>query len=360
VLLDEYHRWTGDAELVRALEPNARTALCWIDDSGDLAGDGYVEYETRNPVTGLVNQCWKDSWNSMQFADGSLARGPIATCEIQGYVYDARRRMARLAREVFADDALAERLGQQAVTLRENFRPDFWMPQRGVHALALNADKRQVHGLSSNIGHLLWSGILDDDEAARTAPRLLDPELYSGWGVRTLGAAEAGYNPLGYHTGTVWPHDNSLIAAGLARYGHRQAAATIADSLLAAAPRSSTAYPRSSRASPPRTPRCPWPFPPPRAPAGMGGGDTAAAAHHDARAPARVRERDDRRPRELRVGHAEPADRGDAALVDAEVLGHAVDARHTENEQDERNGAQQRERDETGPQERRRSEPSAP
>jgi glycogen debranching enzyme len=236
VLLDEYHRWTGDAELVRALEPNARAALRWIDDSGDLDGDGYVEYETRNPVTGLVNQCWKDSWNSMQFADGSLARGPIATCEIQGYVYDARRRMARLAREVFGDDALAERLEQQAVTLRERFHRDFWMPERGVHALALDGDKRQVDGLSSNIGHLLWSGILDDDEAARTAERLLDPELYSGWGVRTLGAAEAGYNPLGYHTGTVWPHDNSLIAAGLARYGHRQAAATIADSLFAAAP----------------------------------------------------------------------------------------------------------------------------
>jgi glycogen debranching enzyme len=236
VLLDEYHRWTGDDELVRALEPNARAALAWIDDSGDSDGDGYVEYACRNQASGLVNQCWKDSWNSMQFADGRLARGPIATCEIQGYVYDAQRRCARLARETWHDDALADQLGHRADRLRESFRRDFWMPERGCHALALDGDKRQVDSLSSNIGHLLWSGLLNADEAAATAERLLDEQLYSGWGVRTLGTREAGYNPLGYHTGTVWPHDNSLIAAGLARYGHDDAARTIAGSILAAAP----------------------------------------------------------------------------------------------------------------------------
>jgi glycogen debranching enzyme len=236
ILLDEYHRWSGDDELIRELEPNARAALAWIEESGDADGDGYVEYESRNPATGLVNQCWKDSWNSMQFADGTLARGAIATCEIQGYVYDAQRRSARLARDVWGDPALSERLERRAESLRASFRRDFWMPARGCHALALDGDKRQVDSLTSNIGHLLWSGLLDDEEATATAERLLGGQLYSGWGVRTLGAHEAGYNPLGYHTGTVWPHENSLIAAGLARYGHREAATTIASVILQAAP----------------------------------------------------------------------------------------------------------------------------
>ena len=236
VLLDEYHRWSGDDELVRALKANAVAALAWIENSGDRDGDGYVEYECRNPTTGLVNQCWKDSWDSIQFADGTLARGPIATCEIQGYVYDAQRRCARLAREVWHDEPLAQRLEQRAGDLRARFQRDFWMPERGGHALALDGDKRQVDSLTSNIGHLLWSGLLDDHEAAATADLLLDEQMYSGWGVRTLGANEAGYNPLGYHTGTIWPHDNSLIVAGLARYGHHEAAATIATAILAAAP----------------------------------------------------------------------------------------------------------------------------
>jgi glycogen debranching enzyme len=236
ILLDEYHRWSGDDELVRALEPSARAALRWIEDSGDADGDGYVEYSRRNSVTGLVNQCWKDSWDAIQFADGTLPHGPIATCEIQGYVYDARARAARLAREVWGDGAFAERLEAQARDLQASFHRDFWMPERGCHALALDGDKRQVDSLSSNIGHLLWSGLLDERQAATTAERLLESELYSGWGVRTLGAGEAGYNPLGYHTGTVWPHENSLIVAGLARYGHREQMVTIAAAMLSAAP----------------------------------------------------------------------------------------------------------------------------
>jgi glycogen debranching enzyme len=235
VLLDEYHRWTGDDQLVRALELPARAALTWIEESGDADGDGYVEYQCRNSATGLVNQCWKDSWDSMQFADGTLAHGPIATCEIQGYVYDAQRRSARLAREVWGDDILGDHLEQRADDLQTQFRHDFWMPERGCYALALDGDKRQVDSLTSNIGHLLWSGILDDAEAAATADLLLDEQIYSGWGVRTLGTREAGYNPLGYHTGTVWPHENSLIVAGLARYGHHEQARTIACAILDAA-----------------------------------------------------------------------------------------------------------------------------
>jgi glycogen debranching enzyme len=236
ILLDEYHRWSGDDELVRELEPNARRALTWISESGDADGDGYVEYECRNPETGLVNQCWKDSWDSIQFADGTLAAGPIATCEIQGYVYDARLRSARLAREVWGDEALARRLELAAADLRVAFSRDFWLPERGCHALALDGEKRPVDSLTSNIGHLLWSGILDDERAAATASSLLTDELYSGWGVRTLSTADSGYNPLGYHTGTVWPHENALIVAGLARHGHHEEAAVIASSMLSAAP----------------------------------------------------------------------------------------------------------------------------
>jgi glycogen debranching enzyme len=236
VLLDEYHRWSGDDELVRSLEPSARAALAWINDSGDVDGDGYVEYARRNLSSGLVNQCWKDSWDAIQFADGTLPQGPIATCEIQGYVYDALVRTARLARELWDDQHLGEQLEQQARDLRAGFHRDFWMPERGCHAVALDGDKHQIDSLTSNIGHLLWSGLLDELEAAATARRLLQSELYSGWGVRTLGDKEAGYNPLGYHTGTVWPHENSLIAAGLARYGHHEQAATIAAAMLAAAP----------------------------------------------------------------------------------------------------------------------------
>ncbi|HEY1457251.1 MAG TPA: glycogen debranching N-terminal domain-containing protein, partial [Solirubrobacteraceae bacterium] len=196
ILLDEYHRWTGDDQLVRLLEPNARAALTWIEDSGDIDGDGYVEYARRNSTTGLINQCWKDSWDSIQFADGTLARGPIATCEIQGYVFDARRRGARMAREVWDDPVLADHLEHLADTLRDRFHEDYWMPERGCHALALDGDKRQVDSMTSNIGHLLWSGLMGEQEAAATAERLLDEPLYSGWGVRTLGTREAGYNPL--------------------------------------------------------------------------------------------------------------------------------------------------------------------
>jgi glycogen debranching enzyme len=236
ILLAEYHRWTGDSALVRELEPNARAALDWIAESGDRDGDGYVEYERRNEESGLVNQCWKDSWDAIQFADGSLAQGPIATAEIQGYVYDAQVRSAHLAREVWDDQALSGRLEGRAGALRAGFKRDFWLPERGTYALALDGDKRPVDSLTSNIGHLLWSGILDQPEAAGVAARLLGEELFSGWGVRTLGRGEAGYNPLGYHTGTVWPHDNSLIAAGLARYGHHEEATAIAAAILGAAP----------------------------------------------------------------------------------------------------------------------------
>jgi glycogen debranching enzyme len=235
VLLEEYERWTGDEQLVRELEPNARAALQWIDEHGDRDGDGYVEYERRNVVTGLENQCWKDSWDSIRFADGTIASGPIATCEIQGYVYDAKTRTARLAREIWDDEELAARLEREAEELRERFNRDYWLEDRGYYALALDGEKRPVDSLTSNAGHLLWSGIVPEDRADRVAEHLVGDALFSGWGVRTMADGEAGYNPIRYHNGTVWPHDNSLIAHGLARYGFRAEAATISLATLEAA-----------------------------------------------------------------------------------------------------------------------------
>jgi glycogen debranching enzyme len=231
VLLDEYERWTGDVDLVRQLEGPARAALEWIERYGDRDGDGYVEYE-RALESGLENQCWKDSWNSILFRDGSLASLPRATCEIQGYVYDARRRGARLAREIWNDPQLADRLEREAADLKARFNRDFWMPEREFFAVALDGDKRQADSITSNPGHLLWSGIVDEDKARLVVRRLMDDSMFSGWGIRTMAVGEGAYNPIEYHCGTVWPHDNSIIAAGLARYGYRAEAARVAKGIL--------------------------------------------------------------------------------------------------------------------------------
>jgi glycogen debranching enzyme len=226
IVLDEYERWTGDTALVKKLEKNARAALNWIDQYGDRDGDGYIEYE-RKTTLGLDNQCWKDSWNSIVFADGTLAPTPRACCEIQGYAYDAKVRCARLAREIWKDEALAAKLEKQAAELKRRFNSDFWISDRQFFALALDGHKRKVDSLTSNIGHLLWSGIVDDDKAVLLKDHLMSPKMFSGWGIRTMAEGEAGYNPIEYHNGTVWPHDCSIIAAGLARYGFRKEAADI-------------------------------------------------------------------------------------------------------------------------------------
>jgi glycogen debranching enzyme len=226
VLLDEYERWTGDVNLVRALEPNARAAMNWMDHFGDRDGDGYIEYERKTKL-GLENQCWKDSWNSILFHDGTLAPTPRATCELQGYAYDARLRCARLAREIWKDEALAVKLETQAADLKRRFNQDFWIPDRRFFALALDGHKRKVDSLCSNIGLLLWSGIVDDDKAPALRDHLMSPRMFSGWGIRTMAVGEGGYNPIEYHNGTVWPHDSNFIAAGLARYGFRKDAAAI-------------------------------------------------------------------------------------------------------------------------------------
>ncbi|MGC4894909.1 glycogen debranching N-terminal domain-containing protein [Micromonospora sp. DT31] len=234
VLLDEYERWTGDAELVRRLEPETRAALAWLDTYGDLLGTGYVWYMTRNPETGLPNQCWKDSPDSISFSDGRLPEFPRATCELQGYAYDAKRRGARLARTHWNDPAYADQLEREAAALKERFNRDFWIPEREYYALALDPRGQRVDALSSNIGHLLWSGIVEESRAPAVAAHLLGPRLFSGWGVRTLADDQCRYNPVGYHVGTVWPFDNSIIAWGLWRYGFRHEAGQICEAMLAA------------------------------------------------------------------------------------------------------------------------------
>jgi glycogen debranching enzyme len=250
VLLDEYELWTGDADLVRALEPNARAALRWIDEYGDRLNNGYVSYQRREE-TGLDNQCWKDSWNSIIFRDGTLSKLPRACCEIQGYAYDAKVRCARLARKFWNDPAFASRLEKEAADLKARFNRDFWMPERECYALAIDGDGRQVDSITSNIGHLLWSGIVDDDKAPLVVRHLMGDRLFTGWGIRTMAEGEGGYNPIGYHVGTVWPHDNSIIALGLNRYGYREESARLASGILQAAryfdyrlPEAFAGYPR--------------------------------------------------------------------------------------------------------------------
>lgn len=235
VLLDEYERWSGDATLARALQVECRAALKWIDCYADLVGNGYIWYERRNTDTGLENQCWKDSWDSISYRDGTLPPFPRATCEVQGYAYDAKVRAARLAREFWDDPAFAAQLEREAADLKERFNREWWVEDGGYYALALDPDGRQCDVLSSNIGHLLWSGIVDDDRAPRLAEHLVGPRLFSGWGVRTLAEGEARYNPIGYHNGTIWPFDNSFVAWGLRNYGFAEEAATIANGILDAA-----------------------------------------------------------------------------------------------------------------------------
>ncbi|MDP8943860.1 MAG: amylo-alpha-1,6-glucosidase, partial [Actinomycetota bacterium] len=256
ILLDEYERWSGDVGLVRELEPAARAAIEWIERHGDLDGDGYLEYERRSP-RGLLNQCWKDSWNSMLFSDGRVAEGPIAACEIQGYAFDARRRAARLARLTWEDPDLADRLDRDAATLRERFNRDFWSERGGHYVLALDGDKGQVDSATSNMGHLLWSGIVDEPRAQRVASRLMAPDLFSGWGIRTMSSEDAGYNPIEYHNGTVWPHDTGLVAEGLRRYGFREEASAVALAVLRAAeafehrlPEAFAGFPRAETGTP--------------------------------------------------------------------------------------------------------------
>ena len=231
-LAGAYWRRTGDLALIRQLWPALQRALGWIDRQGDVDGDGFVEYARRSS-DGLVQQGWKDSQDSVFHRDGELAPAPIALCEVQGYVFQAKRAGAELAREL-GEATLAERLQDEASQLRERFDAAFWDEELGCYALALDADKRPCRVLASNCGHSLWSGIASQRRAQRMIDVLLGEPFFSGWGIRTVAFGEARYNPMSYHNGSIWPHDNALIAAGMARYGRTQGAVTVLTSLFEA------------------------------------------------------------------------------------------------------------------------------
>jgi glycogen debranching enzyme len=233
ILLGATFDWTGDRGMVDRLWPNALAALEWIDRYGDRDGDGFVEYERRSE-RGLLNQGWKDSSDAIRDRDGRHADPPIALAEVQGYVYDAKRRMARLA-AIRGDTELSMRLDAQADQLATRFETAFWMEDRRYYAMALDRDKRQADAIASNAGQCLWSGIVTPDRARDVVDRLLRPSMFSGWGVRTFAADQPGYNPIGYHTGTVWPHDTSLIAAGFKRYGFDDASNRLVGQMMEAA-----------------------------------------------------------------------------------------------------------------------------
>ena len=234
-LLGETFRWTDDTALMTRLKAPALRALEWIDRYGDRDGDGFVEY-CRRTERGLANQSWKDSGDSQRFHDGRLAEAPIAPVEVQGYVYDAKRGLAEIARKAWRDAELADRLEREVAELRARFNEAFWIPDRGgFYALALDGEKRQVDSRCSNMGHLLWSGIVPPERVQAVADQLLSESLWSGWGIRTMASDEAAYNPLSYHNGTVWPHDSALAAWGLARHGHVEAARRIARAIVEAA-----------------------------------------------------------------------------------------------------------------------------
>jgi glycogen debranching enzyme len=232
MLFDEYHRWTADDALVDRLWPNALACLRWIDEYGDIDGDGFVEYK-RFSRRGLDNQGWKDSGDSMRFRDGRLGDPPIALVEVQGYVYAGRRGMARLA-EMRGEYDLAAQQREKADQLRDSFEAAFWMDDAGIYAMALDGDKKHIDGLASNAGHALWAGIASPERAASTARVLTSAPLWSGWGIRTLSADVVGYNPIGYHLGTIWPHDNAICAAGFARYGLSHETRKVASAMLEA------------------------------------------------------------------------------------------------------------------------------
>ncbi|HSN22512.1 MAG TPA: amylo-alpha-1,6-glucosidase [Usitatibacter sp.] len=229
VLAGEYHWRTGDDATLEAIWPNVERALEWMDRYGDRDGDGYIEYERRSE-RGLVNQGWKDSEDSVFHADGRLAEGPIALCEVQGYAYLARVHAARLAHALgHAERAAA--LERRARELQASFERDFWCEDLGTYALALDGAKRPCRVRTSNAGHVLWSGIARPDRARRVGETLLAPDSFSGWGVRTVARGEARYNPMSYHNGSVWPHDNAIVAMGLARYGMKEKSVRIASAL---------------------------------------------------------------------------------------------------------------------------------
>jgi glycogen debranching enzyme len=230
MLLAEARRWGVPRADIEALLPHADRALEWIEQHGDRDGDGFVEYQ-RATDRGLLNQGWKDSFDGITFASGAVAEPPIALAEVQGYVYAAYLARSWLARDT-GDDGTSRRWASKAAILKSKFNETFWLPERGYFALGLDAEKRPIDSLASNMGHCMWTGIVDEDKAPSVAERLMSREMFTGFGVRTLASSMAAYNPMSYHNGSVWPHDNAIIAAGLMRYGHEEEAQRIAEAIF--------------------------------------------------------------------------------------------------------------------------------
>lgn len=217
IVLSEAYRWTGDTSLLSEFLETAERCLTWIDAYGDLDGDGFQEYQTFSPQ-GYENIGWKDAWDAVVYPDGTIVKQPKGLCELQGYVYDAKTRMAEIYR-IQGNHIRAQQLQQEAQILKQRFNTFFWMEDEGCFAYGLDAQKKQIKTISSNAGHCLWSGIADPDKARRTAQRLMQKDMWSGWGIRTLTRHNPIYNPLSYQCGSVWPQDNAIIAAGFKRYG---------------------------------------------------------------------------------------------------------------------------------------------
>ncbi|WP_189510604.1 MULTISPECIES: amylo-alpha-1,6-glucosidase [unclassified Mesorhizobium] len=232
VLLGRYAAWTGDLGLFRELQEPVERALGWIARAGDHHGEGYLKY--RPCESGLINQGWKDSPDAIARTDGGIARPPIALVEVQGYVFAAKHAIADLYERI-GERNRAKQLRGEAEKLRIRLNRDFWCEEQGIFALALEARSRQVGCVSSNPGQALWTGIADKDKGRRTVWRLMQDDMFSGWGVRTLSTTERRYSPVGYHLGTVWPHDNALLAAGCRRYGEDDAALRIFTAITEAA-----------------------------------------------------------------------------------------------------------------------------
>jgi glycogen debranching enzyme len=230
ILAGKYFERTGDKDFLRKLWPHIQLALRWIDQSGDVDGDGFVEYAQRNS-NGLVQQGWKDSNDSVFHADGTLAEAPIALCEVQGYVYAAKLAASELS-WALGNEVLCSALNDQAEALRKRFEDAFWCEELSTYALALDKNKNPCRVRSSNVGHCLFTGIVSSERAQRAAATLMHPESFSGWGVRTVASGQSRYNPLSYHNGSIWPHDNSIIAAGLARYDRKDLSGKILLGLL--------------------------------------------------------------------------------------------------------------------------------
>lgn len=253
ILMSEYYKWTGDEKLLSDLKAGAEAAVMWMDEYGDIDKDGYVEYIRMSEKLGLLNQGWKDSHNSIVFSDGRLAQPPIALSEVQGYAYDAKQRFAAM----FPDTDLGRRSAAESVSLKDKYNVNFWLPKKEYFAEALDKDKSLVDSITSNPCHGFWSGIMEPLKAERVSKRIFQEDMFSGWGIRTLSSGETAYDPQSYHNGSIWPHDNSIIAWGLKKYGYAEESNRIITSLIDASkhfdyrlPELFCGYPRTGDQSP--------------------------------------------------------------------------------------------------------------